>query len=100
MHILGIDPGIERLGWAVILKEKNKMTAVSYGCLFTKKEFSTQKRLAELYDGITKEKEQVQKMVKNILHLDKIPTPDDTADALAVALTHCFVNKFNLKIRN
>ncbi|MBM3209505.1 crossover junction endodeoxyribonuclease RuvC, partial [Candidatus Shapirobacteria bacterium] len=40
------------------------------------------------------EKGQVQKMVKNILHLETIPRPDDTADALAVGLTYCLVNKF------
>ncbi|ACB85370.1 crossover junction endodeoxyribonuclease RuvC [Natranaerobius thermophilus] len=33
-------------------------------------------------------KEQVQKMVKQILSLDKIPKPDDAADALAVSLCH------------
>src|SRR3990167_2035841 len=33
------------------------------------------------------EKTQVGKMVKTILKLDKIPKPDDTTDALAIALT-------------
>jgi crossover junction endodeoxyribonuclease RuvC len=33
-------------------------------------------------------KEQVQFMVKNILELEEIPTPDDAADGLAVAITH------------
>ncbi len=32
-------------------------------------------------------KEQVQKMVKIVLNLDKIPKPDDAADALAIAVT-------------
>ena len=45
------------------------------------------------------EKEQIQAMVKNILHLKEIPKPDDTADALAVAITHSFVNKFKSKIK-
>lgn len=44
------------------------------------------------------EKEQIQKMVKTILQLKEIPKPDDTADALAVALTHCFVHKFKKKL--
>jgi crossover junction endodeoxyribonuclease RuvC len=39
------------------------------------------------------EKEQVGKMVKIILALDKIPKPDDTADALAIAITHAFSAK-------
>ncbi len=33
-------------------------------------------------------KQQVQEMVKRYLSLQKIPKPDDAADALAVALTH------------
>lgn len=32
------------------------------------------------------DKNQVQKMVKNILSLDKVPKPDDSADALAIAI--------------
>ena len=34
------------------------------------------------------EKVQMQMMVKTFLRLEKIPRPDDAADALAVALTH------------
>lgn len=34
------------------------------------------------------EKQQVQQMVKGLLRLDEIPRPDDTADALAVAICH------------
>lgn len=34
------------------------------------------------------DKKQVQEMVKTLLKLDKIPKPDDAADALAIALTH------------
>ena len=34
------------------------------------------------------EKQQVQEMVKHILCLKSVPKPDDTADALAVAICH------------
>ena len=34
------------------------------------------------------EKQQVQQMVKLLLHMDEIAKPDDAADALAIALTH------------
>lgn len=34
------------------------------------------------------EKKQIQKMVQLFLQLDKIPTPDDAADALAIAICH------------
>jgi crossover junction endodeoxyribonuclease RuvC len=36
------------------------------------------------------DKSQVQKMVLEILNLSKIPSPDDAADALAVAICHAF----------
>jgi crossover junction endodeoxyribonuclease RuvC len=38
-------------------------------------------------------KNQIQMMVKTILRLPKILTPDDVADAAAIALTHCFSYK-------
>lgn len=41
-------------------------------------------------------KKQVQYMIKNILSLDKVPKPDDVADALATAVTHC---SFKEKLR-
>ncbi len=34
------------------------------------------------------DKRQVQEMVKMLLNLKEIPKPDDTADALAIAITH------------
>lgn len=39
------------------------------------------------------EKNQVGQMVKTILKLNSIPKPDDTTDALAIALTHAFSYK-------
>jgi len=46
-------------------------------------------------------KEQVQQMVKVLLNLDKIPKPDDAADALAVAICHAHsnnaINLYNIK---
>lgn len=34
------------------------------------------------------DKKQVQHMVKTLLHLNAVPKPDDTADALAIAICH------------
>ena len=34
------------------------------------------------------EKKQVQEMVRTMLHLKEVPKPDDTADAVALAITH------------
>lgn len=34
-------------------------------------------------------KKQIQEMTRILLKLDKVPKPDDTADALAMAIAHC-----------
>ncbi len=45
-------------------------------------------------------KEQVQQMVKVLLNLEKIPKPDDAADALAIAICHAHssgsLNRLNM----
>jgi len=43
-------------------------------------------------------KNQVQQMVKVLLNLDKIPKPDDVADALAVAVCHAHSYKMNSRL--
>lgn len=42
------------------------------------------------------EKKQIQLMVKNILKLKAIPKPDDTADAIAIAICHLNSRKLNI----
>lgn len=44
------------------------------------------------------DKKQIQQMTKMILNLEKIPKPDDTADALAIAI--CHAHSFKLKSLN
>lgn len=48
------------------------------------------------------EKKQVQEMTKRILALEKVPKPDDTADALAMAICHAhacgsLVSNYNIR---
>lgn len=40
------------------------------------------------------DKKQVQRMVARILHLPNLPSPDDIADALALAITHAYNYRF------
>lgn len=44
-------------------------------------------------------KKQMQKTVTTLLNLSEIPKPDDAADALAVALTHAFSQRFKEEFR-
>ena len=43
------------------------------------------------------EKKQVQLLVKSILGLEKVPKPDDTADALAIAV--CHAHSYNPRVQ-
>ena len=160
MLILGIDPGIARVGWGFVDETKNQLRAIDYGCHETEKTLSIESRLQSIYIFFSElfathhpdvaaieelffatnvrtafavgqargvillaaananlpvvsytplqvklaitgygqaEKKQVQQMVKAILHLDEIPKPDDTADALALAICHAFSYKLRGK---
>lgn len=39
-------------------------------------------------------KEQVQEMIRQLLHLDDLPRPDDAADGLGLAITHLNASRF------
>jgi len=156
MIILGIDPGIGKVGWGIIKDESGKQKALDYGCFETPSKINLDERLARIYDFITDliekftpevlaieqlyfaansktalivgqargvillaasksnlptasytplqvkqaltgygraDKNQIQSMVGAILHLSKKVVQDDTADALAIAITHAFSYK-------
>ncbi len=156
MIILGIDPGIGKVGWGVIKDESGSQKALDYGCFETSSKMDLADRLTLIYDFITQliqkftpevlaieqlyfaansktalivgqargvillaasksntptdsytplqvkqaltgygqaSKNQIQKMVGSILHLSKKMAQDDTADALAIAITHAFSYK-------
>ncbi|MEK7604977.1 MAG: crossover junction endodeoxyribonuclease RuvC [Patescibacteria group bacterium] len=52
MRILGVDPGLGRLGWGVIEAESNKQKAISYGCIETPTGMSDEKRLLIIYKAL------------------------------------------------
>lgn len=155
MRVLGIDPGIARVGWAVVDTSSGRHSALEFNCFETSKELEMEKRLQlihaffveilekyspdvvaieQLYfsanaktaltvghsrgvillaasnsnlpvvsftplqikqalTGYGKaDKHQIQVMVKSILKIPHL-NQDDTADALAVALTYIFSQK-------
>ncbi len=158
MKILGIDPGIGRMGWGIIEKVQGSQFLVGgYGCVETQPNSDIPGRLYAIYDEVCRiideyrpdalaiedlffaknaktafsvgqargvillaasqknlsiavytplqvksavtgygkaEKKQVGQMVKLLLHLKEIPKPDDTADALAIAITHGVTLKY------
>lgn len=44
-------------------------------------------------------KRQMQESIKRLLRLDAIPKPDDAADALCIAVSHCFGNRMKEMMR-
>ena len=149
---LGIDPGLARCGWGVVVQDGYSLRAVSYGCIETSAKTAFNKRLLDIYSSLDEiylnldlepdfmsierlffgknvktaeyvwqargvvmlwaaqknlniiepepnqiklalcgtggaDKTQVQRMVQRFLNLDAVPQPDDTADALAAAIT-------------
>ena len=42
---------------------------------------------------------QIQQMVKMLLRMDELPKPDDAADAIACAITHCQAGRMREQFR-
>lgn len=156
MTIMGLDPGVARVGWAIIHVHGNDIHSLAYGCIETQKGKLLEMRLKEIYGSVTRlmkkykpetvvieelffstnaktamsvgqargvvllaaadcrtqvasyspstikqtitgsgnaDKKQVERMVTLTLHLKEPPKPDDTADALAIAMTHAYSYK-------
>ncbi|MDD1700314.1 MAG: crossover junction endodeoxyribonuclease RuvC [Methanoregula sp.] len=155
MIVIGIDPGLARLGYGVLEVNKGEILPLNYGCIETSgRDLRASERLLKIYTAVealfdkyppdhlsleklffTKnissamrvsevrgiillaaekrnimiteytpnqikqaitgsgraDKRQVQEMIKQLLRLTKIPTPDDAADALSIALCHIHI---------
>lgn len=53
MIIVGIDPGIARVGYGVLDKPDRHPIPLTYGCIETKSSLSQSQRLLEIYDQIS-----------------------------------------------
>lgn len=157
MRILGVDPGLDTIGYGIIDDGKNGFRLLEAGVITTSSKRPIEQRLRKIHRGIielTKKfrpkilvleelyshykhpttailmghsrgvvcltggelkmpvvsypakrikkavtgngnasKEQVQRMVENILGLEENRIPPDVTDALAVAITHSYVRK-------
>jgi crossover junction endodeoxyribonuclease RuvC len=69
MIILGIDPGIARMGYAVIKVVGDKLCALSFGCLETEKKIGREKRLLTLSKDLEK---LIRKHKPNYLSLEQL----------------------------
>jgi len=53
IRILGLDPGLRRTGWGVILVSGSRLTHVAHGVIAPKETGAFAERLLFLFDGIT-----------------------------------------------
>lgn len=150
--VLGIDPGLDRTGWAILTRNARSVLSLrACGLIHTGADQELPKRLSYIFDELTSilqtytpdqvameqnfflkrattmantvmtrgviilaceqakkpitfyppkrvklmicgtgtaDKNQVQRMVQLTLNLDKAPSPDDTADAVAIGICH------------
>ncbi len=161
MRILGIDPGIERVGWGVLDASGHNFVPVDFGCIITPRNHALPQRILAIYLSVKKimgqlqpdvvaveeiffaknaktaisvghargvcllaaaendvsveevtplqvkstvvgygsaTKDQVGIMVSSLLGLSKVPRPDDTADALAIAVTAGIKRSFGARL--
>lgn len=160
--VLGIDPGLDRTGWAILSRDARSVLSLkTCGLLHTGAEEDLPARLEYIFKELqqilktyqpdevameqnfflkrattmantvmtrgviilacqqankkitfypprrvkmmicgtgTADKKQVQRMVQLTLHLDKAPSPDDTADAVAIGICHLKTSPLNNKL--
>ncbi|KAF1073276.1 crossover junction endodeoxyribonuclease RuvC [Methanogenium sp. MK-MG] len=53
MIVVGIDPGIARVGYGVLERTARYPTPLAYGCIETKSSLSQSQRLREIYESIS-----------------------------------------------
>ena len=97
MRVLGIDPGYAIVGWGVVDYAGNRFAPVDFGAVCTEAGLPiyeyTPMQVKQAVTGYGKAvKKQVQEMTRMMLNLPSVPKPDDTADALAMAITFCHTN--------
>ena len=54
IRILGIDPGLRKTGWGVVVSEGSKLSFLACGCIESDGNLSLGERLRQLHEGIGK----------------------------------------------
>lgn len=84
MKILGIDPGIERLGWGLIKKEVSKIERVSSGVKKTLKTQTNAERLFEIQSFLDK---LIKKEKPDTISVEKLFFSKNIKTALSISET-------------
>jgi crossover junction endodeoxyribonuclease RuvC len=54
IRILGIDPGLRKTGWGVVVSEGSKLGFVACGCVESEAGLSLAERLRQLHEGLSR----------------------------------------------
>ena len=54
IRILGIDPGLRKTGWGIVVSEGSKLGFVACGCVESDAGLPLSERLRQLHDGLTR----------------------------------------------
>ncbi|MBI4656631.1 MAG: crossover junction endodeoxyribonuclease RuvC [Elusimicrobia bacterium] len=92
MQILGIDPGLEKTGWALVQKQNTAFILKSSGLIETSKNSNLPQRLSEIFDGISRvlntEKPDAA-AIEELFFANKINTQYRTIQARGAILVAC-----------
>ncbi len=69
MRILGIDPGLGRLGWGVIDTQGLKNIPQGFGCIETEAKLPEEQRIKQVFDGL---QEIVQRYHPEVVSLEEL----------------------------
>lgn len=53
IRILGIDPGLRKTGWGIVLQDGSRLSFVACGTVLSDHALGTAERLRQLHDGLT-----------------------------------------------
>lgn len=53
VRILGLDPGLRRTGWGLLVSEGNRLSFVASGVILSSDKESLARRLCQLHDGLS-----------------------------------------------
>lgn len=81
MRILGIDPGLERTGWGLVVRKGRDFAAEDYGLITASKDLSFSRRLLTIYDEVVK---LLTKHSPEVLGLEELFFAKNAKTALAV----------------
>ncbi|MEF3280210.1 MAG: crossover junction endodeoxyribonuclease RuvC [Elusimicrobiota bacterium] len=87
--VIGIDPGLEDTGWAVLSSEKNKIMLKDFGLIKTPHNMILSKRLKVIYEQLTKKIMEFNvdcAAIEEVFFINKIKTQSLTIHARGVIL--------------